>query len=126
MTCRIMIVEDEYWTAMDMATEVEERGGAVTGPVATVSGAMGLLQDEGGPDAAILDVSLHGFDVYPFADILVRRGIPFVFATGYEQEVIPERFSSAPHFEKPVNTSACAEAVLTLAAGRQTPQSGRS
>lgn len=124
MTCRIMIVEDEYWTAMDMATAVEDHGGTVTGPVASVSEAVGLLQDGGGPDAAILDVNLRSSDVFPFADILVRRGIPFVFATGYEKEVIPDRFNHVPHFEKPVNILACVEAALALAAGRETPQSG--
>lgn len=117
MALRIMIVEDEYWTAMDMATQVEDRGGAVTGPSASVSEAMALLHGRDCPDAAILDVKLQGAEVYALADVLKQRGIPFVFATAYDAKALPSRFAGVPHYEKPMIVSDCVETALALAAG---------
>ncbi len=122
MVYRIMIVEDEYWTAMDMAATIADRGAVVVGPVASLSEAMDLLHGDGRPDAAILDVNLRGTDIFPFADMLVRHCIPFVFATGYDKGIVPERFEHVPHFEKPMAVAGCIETALSLAAGRGAQQ----
>ncbi|MBM3604159.1 MAG: response regulator [Alphaproteobacteria bacterium] len=122
MALRIMIVEDEFWTAMDMATQVEDRGGAVTGPSASVSEALAMLHGQDCPDAAILDVKLQGTEVYALADVLRQRGIPFVFATAYEAKVLPARFADVPHYEKPMIVSECVNSALALAAGRSLDQ----
>ncbi|MBM3606320.1 MAG: response regulator [Alphaproteobacteria bacterium] len=119
MAYRIMIVEDEYWNAMEMATEVEDRGGIVTGPLGSLSEAMDLLHGPERPDAAILDVNLRGADILPFADMLLRRKIPFVFATGYDKAILPERFARVPHFEKPITLKDCVDTALALAAGHE-------
>jgi hypothetical protein len=52
--------------------------------------------------AAILDVNLGGELVYPVADVLAARGVPFVFATGYGAESIEEQFRHIPVLEKPI------------------------
>ena len=124
MAYQIMIVEDEYWTAIDMATEVADRGGTVIGPLSSLSEAVTLLHEEQRPDAAILDVNLRGADVFPFADMLVQRDIPFVFATGYGKDVLPKRFAHVPHLEKPLVVTKCVEMALALAALRETQQPG--
>jgi two-component SAPR family response regulator len=53
-------------------------------------------------DAAILDVNLGGELVYPLADILTAREIPFIFVTGYAVECIDRRFDRIPVFQKPI------------------------
>jgi CheY-like chemotaxis protein len=113
-----MVVEDEYWTAMDMATELETRGAVVAGPLASVSEAVTLLCGQDRPDAAILDVNLRGMEVFVLADILKAQHIPFVFATGYQRSIMPPRFADVPHFEKPMVVPGCIEAALALAADR--------
>jgi hypothetical protein len=52
---------------------------------------------------AILDINLGGAMVYPVADALRARGVPFIFATGYEAWSIPEAYSDVPRCEKPVD-----------------------
>jgi hypothetical protein len=56
-------------------------------------------------DAAVLDTHLHGTTVYEFADVLKNRGVPFMFATGYDRSAIPSRFSDAPLLQKPLAAS---------------------
>jgi len=58
--------------------------------------------DEHAPDAAILDVNLAGQLVYPVADRLIDRGIPFVFVTGYGRESIDPCYAAIRIIEKPV------------------------
>ncbi|WP_314190624.1 hypothetical protein [Paracoccus yeei] len=45
-------------------------------------------------DGAILDVNLQGQMVFPVAHLLLERSVPFLFMTGYDQSVIPERFKA--------------------------------
>ena len=52
---------------------------------------------------AILDINLQGAMVYPVADELRAREIPFIFATSYEPWSIPEAYKDVPRVEKPVN-----------------------
>jgi hypothetical protein len=53
-------------------------------------------------DAGIIDVNLGGEFVYPVADVLTARNIPFVFVTGYGVESIDGRFGYVPIIKKPV------------------------
>jgi CheY-like chemotaxis protein len=57
---------------------------------------------EGRFDAAILDINLAGIPIYPVADALAARQIPFVFLTGYGVDAVDPRFSHIPVLEKPV------------------------
>jgi hypothetical protein len=59
------------------------------------------LAKTGESDVAILDVNLNGQTVSPVAEILEARGLPFVFATGYGERGLPERFSNRPTLQKP-------------------------
>src|SRR5690606_35065200 len=53
------------------------------------------------PDVAILDVNIHGERSYPVAETLARRGIPFIFATGYGDALHPPQFAQVPTISKP-------------------------
>lgn len=52
-------------------------------------------------DAAILDVNLEGQEVFPVAEILAGRNLPFVFASGYGHTALPEQFRDRPTLQKP-------------------------
>lgn len=114
MAYRILIVEDEYWTARQLAMEVRDRGAVVLGPISSIPQALELLASRDRPHAVILDVQLRTDVAYPLADTLMQQKIPFVFVTGYEKEDIPERFGDVPHFVKPLSSGACIDAAIAL------------
>lgn len=78
---RILIAEDETFIALDMASGIEEAGGQVVGPAASVSEALALLAVNE-VTGAILDVNLADRDVTPVALMLIARNVPIVFHTG--------------------------------------------
>jgi CheY-like chemotaxis protein len=101
---RILVVEDEYVIAADLAASLEELGVEVTGPAASVAEALTLLEkDRHRLDGAVLDINLGNEHVYPVADVLRGRGIPFVFTTGYDAGVVPNSYRDVPRCEKPVD-----------------------
>lgn len=78
---RILVVEDEILVAGELADDIEELGGEVIGPAYSLPDAL-RLSEISVLDAAILDINLNGKEVFPVSDLLLRRGIPFVFHTG--------------------------------------------
>ena len=110
---RILVVEDEYFLAEELATALRGAGASVVGPVASVAAAQTLL--ETGPvDAAALDVNLGGDEVYPLADALATRGIPFLFTSGFDSTLLLKRFRSHLCFEKPVDIGQVLAALAKL------------
>ena len=105
---RVLVAEDEYMLAEDLRAELERVGALVLGPVPSVAEALELVTAEPGPDVAILDINLGGEMAYPVADALRARGIPFVFATGYDAWSIPEAYKDVPRAEKPVEVKQAA------------------
>jgi DNA-binding LytR/AlgR family response regulator len=101
---RLLIVEDDYLIAADLASSLEELGAEVIGPAGTVEDALELVQRSGETlDGAVLDINLREQRVYPVATALARHGVPFVFVTGYDTVAIPQAYASAPRCEKPVD-----------------------
>jgi CheY-like chemotaxis protein len=110
---RVLIVEDEYFLADDMARSLQKLGVQVIGPVPTVEGALALLADQP-VDAAVLDINLRGQMVFPVADTLREQDIPFVFATGHDESVVPETYKDVPRWEKPFKPEDLARALPAL------------
>ncbi|WP_342151788.1 response regulator [Methylorubrum sp. SB2] len=108
----VLVVEDEYFIADDLRRVFEENGAQVIGPVGSVEDALAILSDAPRIDGAVLDINLRQTMVYPVADALRQRGVPFVFATGYESTVIPERLRDAIHCEKPVEPTRIADVLF--------------
>jgi PAS domain S-box-containing protein len=98
---RILLVEDEILVAMMMRDTLVELGFSVVGPFSRLPEAMAAAVNDD-IDAGIIDVNLGGEFVYPVADALVARKIPFVFVTGYGVESIDGRFADVPIVKKPV------------------------
>jgi ActR/RegA family two-component response regulator len=109
---RVLVVEDDYFLAADMQREFEESGAEVLGPVPRVEKALQLIAATSRINAAVLDVNLLDEMVYPVADALQERGVPFVFATGYDRTVIPTRYAGVHHCEKPIEAAQIAEALF--------------
>lgn len=120
--CRVLVVEDEYLLADDLSHALADVGVHVLGPVASVEDGLKLIGSESSIDAAVLDVNLRGDMIYPVADALNARGVPFAFATGYDQWSLPERFSDAVRLEKPLKAHKIAAAIGPML--RQAEQSG--
>jgi len=97
---RILVVEDEYLIRMLLEDMLEELGYAVAEAVGTISEAREIASN-GEFSAAILDVNLDGQEIYPIADILVERRLPFVFVTGYGERSLPEAYRGRPALQKP-------------------------
>ncbi len=99
---RLLIVEDEYLIASDLAWSLEELGAEVLGPAGSVEDALTLIERQDRLlDGAVLDVNLGRESVFPVADSLLAAGIPFVFLTGYDRVIIPKAYASVPRYEKP-------------------------
>jgi DNA-binding response OmpR family regulator len=109
----VLIVEDEYFIAREVALALESTGAKVLGPVGTVADARELIVGTT-PDFAILDINLHGETIFDFADELAARDIRFVFATGYDADVIPERYRNILRWEKPFDAAALVKALSRL------------
>ena len=109
--CTILVVEDEYLLADDLCSELADRDAIVVGPAATVEQGVALVEQNSELDGAILDVNLRGEPVFPLADALIARNVPFVFTTGYDASAIPERFSHVSRCEKRVQIGRLVEAI---------------
>ncbi len=101
----VLLVEDNFIIALDLAGLVREAGAEPVGPVASVRDALAALE-RGGVEAAILDINLGEENALALADELEARGIPFAFATGYSpDDVLPPERATAPVLAKPYSAA---------------------
>jgi CheY-like chemotaxis protein len=110
---RILVVEDEYLIRMlleDMLADLGYEVVAATGTIAEATEAA----TNGQFDAAILDVNVDGKEIYPVADILAKRGVPFIFVSGYGEGSLIERFRNRPSLQKPFQAEQIEAALAKL------------
>ena len=119
----ILLVEDEYLIAMDMADQLRHAGATILGPVASAGEAIDLIAEHVHDlDAAVLDLNLgNGRTAYPIADRLAEIGVPYVFATG---DVKVLRAPTGPVLEKPVVEAEMLNAVRSLMPADQSHEAG--
>jgi CheY-like chemotaxis protein len=98
--CSILIVEDEAMVAMVLEDLLQELGCHIVEIASRVETALSVITARKF-DVAILDVNLKGETSYPVADALQLCDVPFLFATGYGTEVIPERYRQRTVLQKP-------------------------
>jgi CheY-like chemotaxis protein len=96
----VLVVEDEIMIRLLLEDMLADLGYNIAAAVGRVDDAVKVART-GEFDVAILDVNLNGQTVSPVAEILEARGLPFVFATGYGERGLPERFSNRPTLQKP-------------------------
>ncbi len=97
---RILVVENELMIRMLLQDMLDELGYTIAAEAAYIDEALDAARN-GDFDVAILDVDLDGHTISPVADALVARGTPFVFATGYGEQSLPEPHRGRPTLKKP-------------------------
>lgn len=111
--CRVLVVEDEFLIAMLVEDVLGRLGCEVVGPAGALEPAMRLARRE--PlDAAILDVTIRGGQVFPVAEILLARGVPFVLASGYGDWSLPQTLKGQVRLTKPFVAADLERAVRTV------------
>lgn len=112
----ILVIEDEPLIAMMLEDFLDSLGHRVVGTAETVETALARIE-EGGFDVAIVDVHLKdGEKVWPVADRLTSRGLPFILATGGHVEPPPPEYAAVPVISKPYTIDAI-EPALSAACG---------
>jgi HAMP domain-containing protein len=106
---RLLIVEDEWMLAEDLARYFSKMGAHILGPAATVEQA---AVHADAAEAAILDVNLNGRRVFPIADKLMRRSVPFVFFSGDSEIAIPEHLRYVSNLRKTSGSQALVDALF--------------
>jgi CheY-like chemotaxis protein len=108
---RVMVVEDSLLVADMIAELLMAAGVDVLGPFGRLDGAVAAA-DVASLDGALLDVNLDGELSFPIAEALQRRGIPFIFLTGYSDAgALPPPYRDSPRLVKPFRESELAAAV---------------
>jgi len=106
---RLLVVEDDYMLADDLASWLGALGAEVVGPVGCIHDALALIVGNGRLDGALLDINLRGERVFPVADALAARRVPFVFTTGYDRVAIPPSYAAIPVCTKPTDARRLAQ-----------------
>jgi CheY-like chemotaxis protein len=122
---RVVVVEDDSLICLLFEDMLTDLGCKVVGTAYDFKGATELAQSGESIDVAILDVNLGGQQVYPVADILSRRGIPFLFATGMGAGGLPADWQGHCSVSKPMTMESLSEA-LGCAIKRAAPKLDRT
>jgi len=97
---RVLVVEDELMIAMLVESALEDEACTIVGPYGRVSEALEAASSED-LDLAVLDVNLAGEMVFPVAEMLAKRGVPFLLLSGYGEMALPKDRVDWPICAKP-------------------------
>jgi CheY-like chemotaxis protein len=112
---RIFLVEDELMIRMLVEDMLSDLGHTIAAEAGGIDEALTLAK-QGDFDLAILDVNLNGKPITPVVEVLIARGVPFVFASGYGQRGVPEPYRERPTLQKPFQSEALAQAIDAVGA----------
>ena len=101
--CTVLLLEDEVDISAMLREALTEAGFPVIAAW-SVGDALATLARQN-VDAAILDVELRDGVAFPVADLLLKRHIPYVFASAVYQQAVPRAHQGAPFFAKPYEIS---------------------
>lgn len=127
----IVLLEDEYLIALDAKDNLEALGVRNIQVVNTLAGAAQVAQT-GEIDVAVLDLNINGEMSLEVAEMFRKRGIPIVFASGYElrNRIDPDLEEAAVHLRKPYTAESLKEALEAALgkpiAGAATPGAEKS
>jgi CheY-like chemotaxis protein len=114
---RVLIVEDEAMIRMLLEDMLEELGCTIVATAGGIEEALAAARDQNF-DVALLDVNLQGINTGPVAKVLAARSVPFVFATGYGEQGLPEGYRDRPALKKPFQTDGLARMLQSALAGK--------
>jgi DNA-binding NarL/FixJ family response regulator len=97
---RVLVMEDEYLIADDIAAELRLAGAEVIGPAGSMPHGLRLMAHAAPIDVAIVDINLRDTLAYPLLDQLIEAGVQVIIASGYDEGMIPDRYQHLPRCEK--------------------------
>jgi len=112
----VLVAEDRGLIAGKIAATLRRAGCVVVGPAPTLAVGLDLARQEADLGAAVLDIDLRGEAVYPLAEALQARGVPFLFLTGYGALVIPQPWQHVLRVEKPFEAPTLLGALVSVTA----------
>jgi CheY-like chemotaxis protein len=110
---RVLVVEDSPLIATVLEDMLQDLGCTVVGPIGNMAFAVDLAKTEA-MDAAIIDLNIRGGKVYPVAEVLRDRNIPFLLASGYADWTLREDFKDRPRLTKPYSAELVEQRLLKL------------
>ncbi len=110
---RVLVVEDSPLIATVLEDMLQDLGCTVVGPIGNMAFAVDLAKTEA-MDAAIIDLNIRGGKVYPVAEVLRDRNIPFLLASGYADWTLREDFQDRPRLTKPYSAELVEQKLLKL------------
>jgi CheY-like chemotaxis protein len=110
---KILVVEDEFLVSMVLEDDLRDAGASVVGPFSDLAAALDGAGSQAF-DLALLDINLSGTMVYPLADALLARHVPFLFLSGYTGADLPLRFAAHRRLSKPYDPRRLVEEILKL------------
>jgi CheY-like chemotaxis protein len=110
---RVLVVEDSPLIAAVLEDMLKDMGCIVVGPTGNMAFAVNLAGAEA-LDAAIIDLNIRGGKVYPVAEVLRDRDVPFLLASGYADWTLREDFKDRPRLTKPYNSATVQQKLLKL------------
>jgi DNA-binding LytR/AlgR family response regulator len=111
---RILILEDDPLTALDLQCLLEGCGHEIVGLCETVADAGKQICD--GVDFAFLDVDLPDGKSFPFAETLESRRVPFAFVSASRRSELPPTLRHVPFIPKPYQHAAIKSSLAGAAA----------
>ncbi len=112
----VFLVEDEVMIRMMVGDMLEELGYRIAAEAGEINEAI-RLAGSAEFDVAILDVNVNGKVISPVAEVLAARNKPFIFATGYGAQGLPEQFRDRPALQKPFQMETLAQMLVTTLKG---------
>lgn len=97
---RLLIVEDEFFVAMELGQTMEDMGAEIVGIAGSLAEALEMA--DGVLDGALVDVQLRGEKSFPLVEKLLARDVPFILTTGYDEGVLPDSLRGCPRVAKPI------------------------
>ncbi|HEY0203034.1 MAG TPA: response regulator [Acetobacteraceae bacterium] len=114
---RVLVVEDEAIVSMLLEEFLEEMGCEITATASRFDDALEKARSLT-LDLALLDVNLAGRLSYPVAELLLGRGVPVVFSTGYGASALPDALHGVTVLSKPFRHNQLAAAMQAAREGK--------
>jgi CheY-like chemotaxis protein len=114
---RVLVVEDELMIRMLLDDMLNDLGYTIAAEAGHIEEAVALA-GKADFDVAILDVNLNGQSISPVVEVLIARGLPYVFATGYGERGVPEPYRQQPTLQKPFQLDALGRVLASVGSKR--------
>lgn len=115
---RVLVVEDNVFSATELTDALERAQAIVVGPYADLVEAERLSLHS---ELAILDIDIRGRASFGLADRLLSLAIPYVFFTSYDRDRVPARFADVDVITKPSSPLIALQHLDTRSREAETP-----